>query len=58
MTTDSLSRMRMTTDSPCTLGSVTTRRSTWWPSMRQPDAAVLRDAALGDVELGHDLDRG
>ena len=36
MTTDSLSRMRMTTDSPCTLGRVTTRRSTWWPSMLSP----------------------
>src|SRR3954464_13526697 len=30
------SRMRMTTDSPWTLGSVTTRRSTWWPSMFSP----------------------
>ena len=28
--------MRMTIDSPCTLGSETTRRSTWWPSMVSP----------------------
>ena len=26
----------MTTDSPCTLGSVTTRRSMWWPSIVRP----------------------
>src|SRR5580700_3378695 len=48
----SLSRMRMTTPSPCTLGIVTTRTSTWRPSI------VMRDSPLGDVEIGHDLDPG
>ena len=41
--------------SPWTLGRVTTRRSTWRPSTDQPDAPVLGQAPLGDVELGHDL---
>ena len=36
MTTASLSRMRITTDSPRTTGSVATRRSTWWPSTASP----------------------
>ena len=36
MTTEPLSRMRMTIDSPWTLGSVTTRRSTGWPSIVRP----------------------
>ena len=31
-----LSRIRSTTDSPCTLGIVTTRTSTWRPSMVSP----------------------
>ena len=35
-TTLSLSSTRITTDSPCTLGSVTTRRSTWRPSTLSP----------------------
>src|SRR4028118_709064 len=78
MITESLSRIRITIDSPWTLGSVTTRRSTECLSIdsptrppwggrrrgpgaagvlveRQADAAVLRDATLGDVEVGHDL---
>ena len=37
-------------------GSVTTRTSTRRPSTVSDDAAVLRHAALGDVEVGHDLD--
>ena len=47
--------MRITIDSPWTLGSVTTRRSMWRPSTVRPDAAVLGQAPLGDVQLGHDL---
>ena len=35
-TTLSLSSTRITIDSPCTLGSVTTRRSTWRPSTLSP----------------------
>ncbi len=46
----------MTTDSPCTLGRVTTRRSTWWPSMLSPTRPSCGHAPLGDVQLGHDLD--
>ena len=38
-----------------TIGRVTTRRSTWRLFDVQPDAAVLRQAPLGDVEVGHDL---
>ena len=45
----------MTIDSPWTLGSVTTRRSMCLPSIVQADAAVLRHAPLGDVEVAHDL---
>ena len=41
--------------SPWTLGSVTTRRSTRWPSTGEPEATVLWQAPLGDVEVGHDL---
>ena len=52
----SLSRMRSTTDSPWTLGIVTTRTSTWRPSTVSADAAVLRHPPLGDVEVAHDLD--
>ena len=48
--------MRITTPSPLTLGSVTTRRSTCLPSTDRPDATVLGHAPLGDVEVGHDLD--
>ena len=55
MTTER-SRIRMTTLSPNMVGSTLTRRSTGWPPTRQPDAAVLRQAPLGDVEVGHDLD--
>ena len=45
----------MTMPSPCTDGSVTMRMSIGWPSIVSDDAAVLRHAALGDVEVGHDL---
>ena len=37
------------------MGSVETRRSTSRPEDLDLDAAVLRQAALGDVELGHQL---
>ncbi len=37
-------------------GSVATRRSTGAAVDRELDAAVLRHARLGDVEVGHDLD--
>ena len=45
----------MTTFSPYTVGSVATRRSTGLPPTFTDDPAVLRDAALGDVDVGHDL---
>ena len=51
-----LSSRRSTTRSPCPAGMVETRTSTARPAMRRRDAAVLRQALLGDVELGHDLD--
>ena len=51
-----LSRMRMTTFSPYTVGRVATRRSMLRPPTFMRDAAVLRDAALGDVDVGHDLE--
>ncbi len=47
--------MRITIDSPCTEGRVTTRRSTWRPLNGEPHAPVLGDAPLGDVEVRHDL---
>ena len=50
------SRMRMTTFSPYCAGSVATRRSIALSPDLGRDAAVLRDAALGDVEVGEDLD--
>ena len=55
MTTER-SRIRMTTLSPNMVGSTLTRKSTGMPAHVQADAAVLRHAALGDVEVGHDLD--
>ena len=53
-----VSRMRMTTFSPYCAGSVATRRSIALAGGLRGDAAVLRDAALGDVEVGEDLDAG
>ena len=35
---------------------IETRKSTVRPLIAQLEAAVLRDALLGDVQLGHDLD--
>ncbi len=46
----------MTTFSPCADGSVATRRSIVLAVELHADAAVLRDALLGDVEVGEDLD--
>ena len=45
----------MTTLSPYSVGSVETRRSTSRPSDLDFDAAVLRQPALGDIQLGHQL---
>ncbi len=51
-----LSRIRSTTFSPNSVGSVDTRKSmTFLPDL-ELDAPVLRHAALGDVELRHDLE--
>ena len=50
------SSTRMTTLSPNIVGSTLTRRSIGWLLHVQLDAAVLRHAALGDVEVRHDLD--
>ena len=46
----------MTTFSPYCAGSVATRRSIGLSVDLRRDAAVLRDAPLGDVEVGEDLD--
>ena len=46
----------MTASSPCTLGMIETRKSMLLPPIRTFEAAVLRHALLGDVELRHDLD--
>ena len=51
-----LSRMRMTTFSPHTVGRVATRRSILLAVGVDREAAVLRDAPLGDVDVGHDLE--
>ena len=45
----------MTTPSPWTLGSVTTRRSTWRLSIVSPTRPSWGSALLGDVQVGHDL---
>ena len=37
---------------------VLTRKSISWPRTGELDAPVLGEAALGDVEAGHDLDAG
>ncbi len=50
------SSTRRTTLSPNMVGSTATRRSTGLPVDQQLDAAVLRHAPLGDVQVGHDLD--
>ena len=50
------SRMRITTASPRTTGQRRHAQVHVVAVHRQPDAAVLRHALLGDVELGHDLD--
>jgi hypothetical protein len=49
--------MRITTFSPYTVGRVETRRSICLPLTVTADAPVLRDPALGDVDVGHDLQR-
>ena len=55
-TTVSRSSRRITTDSPCAVGTVLDAQVEFLALHAQHDAAVLRQAALGDVELGHDLD--
>ena len=55
MTTER-SRIRITTLSPNMVGSTLTREVDRVPAHGQPDAAVLRQAPLGDVQVGHDLD--
>src|ERR1041385_998239 len=50
---DSLSRIRMTQSSPGNGGRPEVDGAAGW---RELEAAVLRDALLGDVELRHDLD--
>ena len=45
----------MTMFSPCTDGSVTTRRSMWRPSRFRPTRPSCGQATLGDVEVAHDL---
>ena len=54
--TPPLSRIRITTDSPCIVGTVDTRKIDLLALHAQPDAAVLRQPPLGDVEVRHDLD--
>ena len=54
----SRSRIRMTTDWPWSVGSMLTRRSMSLPCDGHLDAAVLRAALLGDVDLTHDLEAG
>ena len=51
-----LSRIRMTTFSPHTVGSVATRRSICAAAVHDRHATVLRLAALGDVDVAHDLE--
>ena len=52
----------MTMPSPCSIGMTDTRTSISRPRHSELDAAVLRQALLGDVQPGHDLqaadDRG
>ena len=48
--------MRSTTRSPARDGSVETRTSIGLPPSVSADAAVLRQAPLGDVEPRHHLD--
>ena len=55
-TTDSRSSSRITTLSPCAVGTVTHAQVELLALHAHHDAAVLRQATLGDVELGHDLD--
>ena len=50
-----LSRIRMTTFSPYTVGQGRDTKVDAAPADLHADAAVLRDAALGDVDVGHDL---
>ena len=51
-----LSSRRMTMPSPWTIGMIETRTSISRLLDAHLDAAVLRQALLGDVEPGHDLD--
>ena len=46
----------MTASSPWTLGMIETRKSMVFARQAELEAAVLRHALLGDVELRHDLD--
>ena len=55
MTTER-SRIRITTLSPNMVGKHADAQIDGVPAHGQPDAAVLRQAALGDVQVGHDLD--
>ena len=51
-------RIRSTACSPKVVGSTATRRSIGCAADRDADAAVLRHAALGDVEAAHHLQAG
>jgi hypothetical protein len=53
---DSLSRIRMTESSPCAVGHDGDAEVDGAAGDAELEAAVLRDALLGDVELRHDLD--
>ena len=55
MTTER-SRIRMTTLSPNIVGKHADAQIDRVAADGQTDAAVLRQAALGDVQIGHDLD--
>ena len=50
------SRTRITTLSPNIVGSTLTRKVDLVTTDRQFDASVLRQPALGDIQIGHHLD--
>jgi hypothetical protein len=53
---DLSSKIRRTIFSPKSVGSTETRKSISLPAELELDSTVLGQAALGDVELAHDLD--
>ena len=53
---DSLSSTRSTASSPWMVGMMETRKSIRRRFVADAETAVLRDAALGDIEFAHDLD--